>query len=156
MLQYLRRHWLIMLFILIGVGLGASIGLGGYTFHYAKGSSYLTNDPKACMNCHVMKEQYDGWSRGSHRAVATCNDCHAPQDLIPKYWVKARNGFWHSFYFTTGSFHEPIRIGAKNLEVTEQACRHCHGAVTHAIGETSSGREPLKCTHCHSSVGHLK
>ena len=41
--------------------------------------------------------------RASHHAVATCNDCHTPHNLVGKYVVKARNGFWHSFYFTTGT-----------------------------------------------------
>jgi hypothetical protein len=30
---------------------GLVIGVGGYTFLYAKGSSYLTNNPAACANC---------------------------------------------------------------------------------------------------------
>src|SRR2546425_8848908 len=32
--------------------------------------------------------------------------CHTPASLIPKYAVKASNGFWHSFAFTSGRFHE--------------------------------------------------
>jgi formate-dependent nitrite reductase cytochrome c552 subunit len=35
-----------------------------------------TNDPAACANCHVVKDQYDGWLKSSHRAVAVCSDCH--------------------------------------------------------------------------------
>ena len=31
---------------------GLVIGLGCYTFLYAKGYSYLTNNPAACTNCH--------------------------------------------------------------------------------------------------------
>ena len=34
---------------------------GAFTFVYAKGLSYLTPDPRACLNCHVMYSQYDGW-----------------------------------------------------------------------------------------------
>ena len=45
--------------------LGFVLGGGAYTFIYAKGASYLTNDPKACINCHVMQEQYDGWIKSS-------------------------------------------------------------------------------------------
>ena len=37
------------------------MGIGAYTFVYARGASYLTNDPAACVNCHVMREPYDGW-----------------------------------------------------------------------------------------------
>jgi cytochrome c nitrite reductase small subunit len=41
--------------------LGILIGVGGYTFAYAKGASYLTNDPAACANCHVMENHYRAW-----------------------------------------------------------------------------------------------
>jgi hypothetical protein len=52
--------------LLIGVALGLLIGLGGYTFIYSKGYSYLTNNPAACANCHVMRAQYDAWLKSSH------------------------------------------------------------------------------------------
>src|SRR5262245_623919 len=53
---------------------GVLVGIGGYTVHYAGALSYLSDDPKACVNCHIMREQYDGWQKASHHAVATCND----------------------------------------------------------------------------------
>src|SRR6516165_6995974 len=73
---------------------------------YAEGFSYLSNDPKACVDCHIMREQYDGWQKASHHAVATCNDCHVPHETVPKYWVKAEDGFWHSKGFTHQDFPE--------------------------------------------------
>jgi cytochrome c nitrite reductase small subunit len=139
----------------IGVPLGLVLGLGTYTFVYAKGASYLTNDPAACANCHVMREQYDGWLKSSHRAVAVCNDCHTPPGLIGKYSTKARNGFWHSFYFTLGGFHEPIRITDRNRKVTEQACRKCHTEMVDALEPLHAGGEAFSCIRCHASVGHL-
>ncbi|MGH7473570.1 MAG: NapC/NirT family cytochrome c, partial [Candidatus Methylomirabilales bacterium] len=56
--------------LVIGTAIGLAVGIGAYTFVYAKGASYLTNDPAACANCHIMREHYDGWSKSSHRAVA--------------------------------------------------------------------------------------
>jgi cytochrome c nitrite reductase small subunit len=140
---------------------GIAIGLGSYTFVYAKGYSYLTNDPAACANCHVMRDHFAAWSRGSHRAVATCNDCHTPPGLIPKYLTKARNGFWHSFYFTMGGYPDPLRITPRNHEVTEQACRKCHAELTTSIEPaTASPAVPhapgLVCVNCHRTVGHLE
>jgi cytochrome c nitrite reductase small subunit len=38
--------------IVLAVLVGLMIGLGLYTFVYAKGYAYLTNDPAACTNCH--------------------------------------------------------------------------------------------------------
>lgn len=142
---------------------GLAGGVLAYTFVYARGASYLGNDPSACVNCHVMREQFTGWERGSHRAVATCNDCHAPHDLAGKYWTKALNGFRHSWAFTTGVFPEPIRITARNEAVTEGACRSCHGAVAAVLdphpasgaGPPPAGGEPVACIACHRSVGHL-
>ena len=142
------------LVIVLALLIGIAAGVGAYTFVYAKGASYLTNDPAACQNCHVMREQYDGWVKGSHRSVAVCNDCHTPPGIAGKYATKALNGFWHSFAFTTGRFHEPIAITARNRAVTESACRSCHRPIVEAIEAHPNGAA-LACIGCHASVGHL-
>jgi cytochrome c nitrite reductase small subunit len=134
---------------------GVGAGVGAYTFIYAEGASYLTNDPAACANCHVMQEQYRAWSRSSHHAVATCNDCHTPHEFLGKYLTKGSNGYHHSLAFTTGRFHEPIQIKPANLEVTEAACRRCHQDIVQAIDTSQPGQPPLSCTRCHPNVGHL-
>jgi cytochrome c nitrite reductase small subunit len=145
-------------YIILGIGIGLAIGVGLYTFVYAKGYSYLSNNPMACANCHVMNEQYNGWQKSSHHAVATCNDCHTPHNLVGKYYTKASNGFWHSYYFTTQTFHEPIQITEHNREVTEESCRNCHQTMVQAIegGASANGHfEQISCIRCHRSVGHL-
>src|SRR5215472_1631045 len=119
--------------IVLAILLGVVVGLGAYTFIYAKGYSYLNNNPAACANCHVMQAQYDAWQKSSHHSVATCNDCHTPHNLIGKYAVKANNGFWHSFYFTSGRYPDSIEMTAFNRTVAERACRRCHESVTAQI-----------------------
>lgn len=144
--------------IVLGVMMGAALGVGAYTFIYAKGGSYMTNDPKACVNCHVMQEQYDGWINSSHRSVATCNDCHAPHDLVGKYMTKAQNGFWHSLRFTTGDFPEHIQINERNRKITENACRSCHADIVETIEaplSVHSEADKTSCLRCHRSVGHM-
>lgn len=141
--------------VLTGLVVGAAVGICGFTFVYAKGASYMTNDPAACANCHVMTEQYDGWSRSSHHQVAVCNDCHAPHDFVGKYLTKAINGYHHSLAFTTGNYHQPIQITPRNRAITEQACRHCHAEVVQAIDASHRGEQTLDCIRCHESVGHL-
>ena len=142
-----------------GVLVGLLVGIGGYTFVYARGYSYVTNDPAACANCHIMRDHLDAWSRSSHRAVAVCNDCHTPPGLVGKYVTKAQNGFWHSFYFTTGAYPDPLRITPRNQDVTEQACRKCHGELTESIEPvraTVSHDTQTSCIRCHDSVGHIE
>jgi cytochrome c nitrite reductase small subunit len=141
--------------IAVAVLLGAAFGLGAFTFVYARGYSYLSNDAAACANCHIMSEHYAAWLKSSHRAVASCNDCHTPHDVVGKYAVKAKNGFWHSFYFTTGGFPDPLRMTEGNREVTEGACRFCHQPLTESIEHGASDeRGQTSCTRCHFSVGH--
>ena len=144
------------LMVIAAGALGAAVGLGSYTFAYAKGWAYLTNDSRACANCHVMNEQYDGWVKSSHRAVAGCNDCHVPSSFIGKYVTKAHNGFWHSYYFTTGTFPEPIRARPPARVIAEANCRRCHEPVVRAMGAPShSGSREISCIRCHGSVGHM-
>jgi cytochrome c nitrite reductase small subunit len=156
--------------ILAALGTGLMLGVSAFTFGYARGYSYLTNDPAACANCHVMSEHFSAWIKSSHRAVARCNDCHAPHSLLGKYITKARNGFWHSFYFTVGRYPDPLRITPRNQAITEEACRYCHSDIVDAI-EPIPARDrgaatsiaPLiraahpndSCVRCHAYVGHL-
>jgi len=133
--------------------LGLLIGLVAYTFVYAKGYSYLSNDPSSCTNCHVMNAYYDGWEKGSHHMAANCNDCHTPHNVLAKYVTKASNGFFHSFAFTTGLFPDSIRAKQRSLAVTEQSCRNCHANLTQHI-DTTAGADGTSCVRCHAGVGH--
>ena len=152
------------------MAVGACVGLGGFTFVYARGYSYMTDDPVACANCHVMAEQLAGWSRGSHRSVAVCNDCHTPASVAGKYATKATNGFFHSYYFTFGGFPDPIQMTPRNRAITEAACLKCHAEITSSIaapmgrpipasGQAAPGAHSgsgISCVRCHASVGHLR
>ncbi len=153
-----RRIWLAA-----GVGsfvvsslVGAAGGVGTYTFYYANGASYLSNDAATCANCHVMQSHFDAWQKSSHHAVAVCNDCHAPHDsFVGKWYCKGRNGFFHSLAFTTGDYPDEILMHDYNRRITEAACRDCHSSITHAIETIGvSGGEPLDCIRCHRDVGH--
>jgi cytochrome c nitrite reductase small subunit len=142
--------------VVLGVAIGLVVGVGGYTFIYARGASYLMNDPASCANCHIMREHYEGWIKSSHHAVATCNDCHTPAGFVSKYAAKASNGFQHSFAFTTGRYPETLKIKPHNLEITEQACRNCHEEIVEAIEGTHRDAGQTSCVRCHNSVGHLR
>ncbi len=143
--------------IVIGIFVGIAAGLGSYTFVYARGYSYLTNDPAACANCHVMRDYYGGWLKGPHRSVAVCNDCHAPHNFFGKYATKASNGFWHSFYFTSGHYPDNLEIKPRNLRIADEACLHCHREITQAILSSPAHGEKGKtsCVRCHYDAGHM-
>ncbi|MCL4216694.1 MAG: cytochrome c nitrite reductase small subunit [Candidatus Hydrogenedentes bacterium] len=145
-----------MLWMSLALATGLAIGLGVFTFVYAQGASYMTNDPAACANCHVMNEQYAGWMKGSHASVAVCNDCHTPAGFVPKYWTKAQNGFFHSLAFTTGWFPDNIQIHGRNLEITREACSKCHAEITERIQATRVDSKRVDCITCHDQVGHAK
>src|SRR5918995_848371 len=127
---------------LAATAIGVALGLGAFTFVYAKGASYLSTDPAVCANCHIMGEHFAAWQRSSHRTAAGCADCHMPHDFLGKYMAKASNGFWHSLAFTTGNFPDPLQIKPHNRAITEGACRECHADVVAAIDPVKS-REPI-------------
>ncbi len=138
--------------------IGAILGIGLFTFYYAGIANYFGNDPRTCASCHAMNEQYEGWLRGSHADVATCNDCHAPHDnLIHKYANKAENGFMHSLKFTLQDYPENIQIRDHNRRVTEANCLHCHENLVDQITNSSNHTgETLSCIRCHDGVGHMR
>jgi cytochrome c nitrite reductase small subunit len=137
------------------ITLGVLLGVGAFTFRYAEGLSYLSTDPAACRNCHIMQPQYDSWLKSSHHNVAGCVDCHLPHDFVGKYIAKAENGYHHSKGFTFQDFHEPIMIKDKNAGILQENCVRCHAELTHQLvaGATRPGDE-VRCVHCHQAAGH--
>ncbi len=131
----------------------AAAGLAAFTFLYARGGSYLSDDPSACANCHIMRGHFDDWNRASHRAVAVCNDCHVPKGFIGHWAIKGLDGFKHSYAFTTGFFEEPIRITDFDRGIVLANCRRCHADLT-AMMTASPGGERTDCLRCHRGAGH--
>jgi len=141
---------------ILTVLIGTLLGLGAYTFYYAEGLSYMSNDPAVCTNCHIMNDELASYSKSGHHHVAVCNDCHLPHFLPSKLLAKARNGYNHSKAFTLQDFHEPILIGPKNAEILQENCVRCHENLVHdAILVPAGGaQEAQLCIHCHRNVGH--
>lgn len=134
---------------------GALLGAGGFTFREGEGLAYLGNESKTCANCHIMRDQYDGWQKASHHARATCNDCHVPHSFLPKYLTKGENGFEHSKAFTLQDFHEPILIKPRSARIVQENCVRCHGDLVDTLLARDGGREEtFACARCHSQVGH--
>lgn len=140
--------------IALAICLGVFMGVGVFTFGYGKGTSYLSNNPQTCVNCHVMQDHLDAWQHSSHHHVAVCNDCHLPHDFIGKWITKADNGFFHSFAFTLGDFKNPIQIKSRNRRVTQSTCVSCHQDFVHALLPINASQGMQNCVHCHADVGH--
>jgi cytochrome c nitrite reductase small subunit len=141
--------------LVAAVAFGTLLGLGSFTFHYGEGLSYLSTDPAACVNCHIMQPQFDSWQKASHHGVAVCVDCHLPHSFIAKYLAKAESGFLHSKGFTFQDFPEPIVIRGRSARILQQNCIRCHGPLLHGslVGGPTDDDE-VHCVHCHRTVGH--
>ncbi|MDJ0974454.1 MAG: cytochrome c nitrite reductase small subunit [Planctomycetota bacterium] len=139
----------------VAILIAGLVGFGLYTFNYADGASYLSDDPRACANCHIMEPQFDSWQKASHHGAATCNDCHLPAEGLAKYLSKMENGWNHSVAFTLQNFDEPIRMTEKSAAILQANCLRCHGELAHAVASGASGaQDEVRCVHCHSRVGH--
>lgn len=96
----------------------AIFGLGLYLVRLSNAASYLSDDPQACVNCHIMTPQYITWTRSSHREVAHCNDCHVPHNnIVNKYFFKAKDGAYHASVFTLRAEPQVIKALEPSIKV---------------------------------------
>jgi cytochrome c nitrite reductase small subunit len=151
------REWWVPVILAAGV----FSGLGALAFHISNASSYLTDDPKACVNCHIMAPQFATWQRSAHGRVTVCNDCHVPhENLALKYAFKAMDGTRHAFMFTFHMEPDVIRMHEPGQWTVQNNCIRCHeGLTSHAPhlavarAEAEAGTGKL-CWDCHREVPH--
>ena len=137
-----------------------------YMAYIAKAWSYLSKDPKACINCHVMNTQYATWQHSSHARDVTCVECHLPTDsFINKYMAKAKDGWNHTLAFTFDTYDHAIKISDDGAKRVQANCISCHKSITSTLGANAdmyhnfmdenveNGR---KCWSCHKEVPHGK
>lgn len=138
--------------------LAIGTGLSWYLFYISNAVSYLSDDPSACVNCHIMSPQYATWSKSSHAQVTNCNDCHVPQDnMFRKYLFKGSDGLRHATMFTLRLEPQVIRIHEAGAKVVYENCVRCHNGlnerVFHATGLTEwQGKN--QCISCHQETPH--
>lgn len=150
-LAFVPSPWRIPCFALLGV----LVGLGFTVARISRATSYLSDDPETCVNCHVMYPQYVTWQHGSHALVATCNDCHVPQDnIFNHYAFKAMDGLWHSTVFTMHWEPQVIRLSPRAIPVVEANCRRCHENVVNNVAIAAHQRSDLRCWDCHRETPH--
>ena len=89
--------------------------------------SYLSSDPKVCVNCHTMTTAFETWQHSSHRTRATCVDCHLPRDsFMNKMLAKARDGYNHSMAMTFKTYGANLRISVDAANRIQDNCISCH------------------------------
>jgi cytochrome c nitrite reductase small subunit len=145
----------------VAIILGILVGIGLLILRASNAHSYLSDDPKTCINCHVMYTQYASWTHSSHREVATCNDCHVPHDnVVRKYMFKAMDGMRHATIFTARAEPQVIQIKQAGANVVQENCIRCHRELVDMISairvtadnhnEGAGGR----CWDCHRETPH--
>lgn len=143
------------------LALGILGGLGAFVLYVSNAVSYFSDEPRTCVNCHVMAPQYATWQRGSHGRVTTCNDCHVPQDNIFRtYAFKASDGMRHATMFTLRLEPQVIQIKEAGVAVVQENCIRCHDDLVHRVSSGSltamnaRAGEGLLCWECHREVPH--
>lgn len=147
----------------MAVVIGIIMGLIGYLSYISKAYSYLSDNPKTCVNCHVMASEYATWFHSAHGRVTVCNDCHVPQDnFFKKYYFKAADGLRHATYFAMRWEPQVIRMGEQGAAVVQKNCMRCHSTLNSAVGNTliadrgMHGDAGKLCWECHREVPHGK
>lgn len=142
----------------------SAIGMFAYVVHASRVTSYLSEDPKVCINCHTMNSPYATWQHSSHREEATCVDCHLPREsFVDKILAKSRDGFNHSYAMTFRTYRtQNIRASENARQRIQANCISCHReAVSEILAreelyrtEGDSGGFERKCWACHRDVPH--
>ena len=141
----------------------AALVVFGYLVAESQMLSYLSSEPEVCINCHTMNTHYATWRHSSHRAEATCVDCHLPHDsLSRKMLAKARDGFNHSKAMTFGTYGANLRISRDAASRIQENCIRCHSSLVSQMVENaqrysragSHVRGGRMCWDCHRGMPH--
>lgn len=141
---------------------GVFFGMLVYILYISNATSYISDNPTTCINCHVMNTEYASWHNSSHRENASCNDCHVPQNnIINKYFFKAKDGLRHATIFTLRQEPQVIVIKEEGSEVVQQNCIRCHDDLitdNKILAKTTEfdhfRTDGRKCWECHREVPH--
>lgn len=152
-------NWRFPVLILIGILTGLLL----FVLHISRATSYLSDDPGTCTNCHVMAPQYATWEKGSHGRITTCNDCHVPNDnSIKKFLFKASDGLRHSYMFTFRLEPQVIRIQPIGKDIVQGNCIRCHSNYLHPVSLQAVSNQAIYedmdryCWNCHRETPHGK
>lgn len=141
---------------------GIFVGLSLFIVFHSRAFSYLSDNPSACVNCHIMMPYYATWSHSSHAIHTNCNDCHVPHNnTLNKYFFKAKDGLRHATVFTFHNEPQVMQAIDASSEVILNNCIRCHtqlntefvktGTQTYKMIVDNNGKA---CWDCHRDVPH--
>lgn len=150
-LRFLHRSLRAPALLLLGTILGLSVLL----VHISRATSYLSDSPETCMNCHVMTDAYISWQHSSHGKDATCNDCHVPHTSVPReYAFKAHDGLYHAGIFTLRMEPQSIKLSSGAIPVVQENCLRCHEERLSEVSACRYESGDMRCWDCHREVPH--
>jgi len=132
------------------VVIGAFLGIFLFLLYVSNAGSYLSDNPKACVNCHIMAPQYATWVHSSHRQYTHCN----------KYYFKAKDGLRHATLFTLRMEPQVIHIKLAGQRVVQNNCVRCHQSllvdepIQMLTAATHQYRLSQPCWSCHRETPH--
>ncbi len=146
-LRGLPRPLAAAIWVVLALAVGGAVVLA----RVSRATSYLSDSPRTCINCHVMTDVYATWRRGSHAREAVCVDCHVPQhNPIAGLAFKAADGLKHSYVFTLRAEPQVLRLSEVAKPVVQANCVRCHADQLTMVRLTDSGERP--CWDCHQNV----
>ena len=134
----------------------------------------LTNDPRFCASCHIIKPSYDTWVISTHKEV-TCVACHVRptfEGFMEDKVIKGMHDVWVTFVGTPkkpedlkATVHSELCLSCHRnmLRISELATRDLSGPLKKAglIMEHRKHMEAFNkrgkgegCTTCHATVVH--
>lgn len=148
--------------VILSIVAGAIVGGVLLVCYLLRAHTYLTDEPSACVNCHIMSPYYASWMHSSHGRDATCNDCHVPQENFVKKWAfKGLDGVKHVAAFVTNGERQVIQAHPMSSQVIMNNCIRCHeqlntefvntGKLDYMTLQTQNG---MACWDCHRDVPH--
>jgi cytochrome c nitrite reductase small subunit len=133
---------------------GITLGIGLFTFSFADGLSYFTDQPEACANCHIMNETFDHWTKGPHHLYATCQDCHISNEFFRGFAQKGSDGFRHAYAFTFGKPGINLTLSKDGKKRVMQACVGCHNDLFSDGSPIHNTTAEPTCLNCHKDIAH--
>jgi cytochrome c nitrite reductase small subunit len=113
-------------------------------------SMKATDSAAFCSSCHVMNEVTRTHQFSTH-ANLSCNDCHAPHNLVSKIPYKIKAGTKDIYVNTFGTVDDVIHAGDETKAIVNQNCQDCHTMTNMNVATDTKEY----CFDCHRTVPHF-